>query len=245
MKMKHKIYPVLLLSLFCFSLKAQDTMYIHTTNSEILRIAIDDIDSIIFYPEAQIPSNKVTDVDGNQYNTISIGTQVWMAENLKVTHAPDGLEITSYAYNNNDSYAETYGRLYTWSVAMNGETQEKAQGICPCGWHIPSDKEFKVLEKYYGMTDNEANMINTWRGSGIGTKFKSDDEDGYRAKLSGRRTSSGQYSLLNVFEYMWTSSEYGDNAWRRCLDLNSEEIGRWNTFPKTYGFSVRCIKDNE
>jgi len=244
MKKKRAIYYFLALSFFCLSLKGQDTMYIHTTNKGILPIAIDAIDSIVFYPAVQKPSNTIIDVDGNQYSPITIGTQVWMSENLKVTHAPDGSEITSYAYGDNDAYVDAYGRLYTWSVAMNGETQEKAQGICPNGWHIPSDEEFKVLEQYYGMTDSEANMTNTWRGSDVGTKFKSDDADGYRAKLSGRRTSTGSYSLLNVFEYMWTSSEYGDNAWRRCLDVNSDEIGRWNTFPKTYGFSVRCIKDN-
>ncbi|MBN2520325.1 MAG: hypothetical protein JXB17_07475 [Bacteroidales bacterium] len=190
-----------------------------------------------------ILSDVVTDVDGNTYSKIKIGDQIWMKENLKVKHDPDGNPITSYAYNNNESYVAQYGRLYTWNVAMNNTVIEKSQGLCPCGWHIPSDEEFKILEMFLGMTRNEADMVNTWRGLEVGTSLKDGGNSGYDAQLSGRMNSSGQYSLLGIFEYMWTSTEFGDYAWRRCLDVNSNLLGRWNTFPKTYGFSVRCIKD--
>lgn len=194
--------------------------------------------------DTAVLKDYVEDIDGNTYNYIKIGVQTWMQENLKVTHTPDGGPVTSYAYNDEMDSVAVYGRLYTWTDAMNGSTVEKAQGICPCGWHIPSDFEFKELEMFLGMTQEEANMINTWRGTDVGTKLKTGGTSGYNARLCGRRSSSGSYSLLGMYEYVWTSSEYGDNAWRRCLDIYSNLVGRWNTFPKTYGFSVRCIKDH-
>ncbi|MCB0800100.1 MAG: hypothetical protein KDB91_06330, partial [Bacteroidales bacterium] len=86
-------------------------------------------------------------------------------------------------------------------------------------------------------------MTNVWRGQGVGTSLGKGGSSGYEALYAGRRSSSGGYSLLNQYEYVWTSTEYGSNAWRRCLDVNQTTVGRWNTFPKSYGFSIRCIKD--
>lgn len=189
-------------------------------------------------------SDIVTDIDGNTYKVVRIGEQLWMHENLKVIHAPGGTSITGYAYGDDEKRVDTYGRLYTWDVAMNGSVTEESQGICPCGWHIPSDEEFKELEMHLGMTRGEADMVNFWRGAGVGTSLITGGSSGYDALLSGRRTSAGTYNLISFYEYMWTSSEYGNGyAWRRCLDLSSDLVGRWNTFPKDYGFSVRCVKD--
>lgn len=184
------------------------------------------------------------DIDGNLYGIISIGDQIWMKENLRVKRAPDSSIITVYAYNNDTSLIKTNGLLYTWNVVMNGSEDEGAQGICPCGWHIPTDEEFKILEMHLGMTRAEADMVNVWRGTHVGTKLKAGGESGFDARLAGRRASNGAFSLLGRAEYIWTSTTFGkDYAWRRCLDLYSDEIGRWNTFPKSYGFTVRCIKD--
>ncbi len=155
--------------------------------------------------------------------------------------APDGRQITSYVYGNNEENAKIYGRLYTWDVAMNGSTKEMAQGICPAGWHIPSDGEWKTLEIFLGMTQQEADIANDWRGYGVGTKLKNGGASGYDALYSGRY--SGSYALLNQFEYIWTSTEVGDYAWRRCLDENNPKVGRYDSFPKTWGFSIRCLKD--
>ena len=208
----------------------------------------DVLDSIIcdsIIVNQPLPDSTVTDIDENIYNIVEIGEQTWMQENLRVTKDPDGSEIENYVYNNNMEYVNSYGRLYTWDVAMNGTTDEGAQGICPCGWHIPSDDEWKTLEMYLGMTQDEADLSNTWRGTNVGTKLKAGGESGYEALLSGRRTSSGSFQLLNSYEYIWTSTESGgNNAWRRCL-RSSSNIGRWNTFQKTYAFSVRCVKDKE
>lgn len=190
-------------------------------------------------------SDVVTDIDGNVYSKIRIGEQIWMKENLKVTHNTENIPVVSYVYGNDNNNIEKYGRLYTWDVAMNGSVIEMAQGICPCGWHIPSDNEFKTLEIYLGMSQSDADLENTWRGDGIGTSLIVGGNSGYDAQLSGRMDSPGVYNFQGRIEYMWTSTEYdNDFAWRRCLDLNSIQIGRWNTFPKTYGFSVRCLKDN-
>ena len=185
----------------------------------------------------------VTDVDGNTYGFVRIGDQVWMNQNLRVTRAPDSTEITSYVYDNDISNAKKYGRLYSWDVAMNGSVEEKAQGLCPCGWHIPSDEEFKILEMSLGMSEAETNMVNVWRGSPVGTKLKAGGESGYDAYMAGQHYN-GRFRLIDQWEYMWTSSEYGNSAWRRCLSSSRSTIGRYNTFTKSYGFSVRCVKDD-
>jgi uncharacterized protein (TIGR02145 family) len=99
---------------------------------------------------------------------------------------------------------------------------------------------------YLGMTRAEADMVNEWRGKGVGTKLAKGGSSGYDALYSGQRSSTGRYSLLDEYEYVWTSTEYQPDAnfaWRRCFRIYSDDSGRWNTFPKTYAFSARCIKD--
>ena len=139
-----------------------------------------------------------------------------------------------------------------WRLSCEGKREgrrpdrsedEEAQGICPCGWHIPDDDEFKQLEISLGMTREEADMDNTWRGDDVGKQLLNGGTSGYNALLSGRRTSTGKYDLLNSYEYMWTSSEAGSYAWRRCLRAGDSNVGRWNTFPKSYAFSIRCVRD--
>ena len=185
----------------------------------------------------------LTDFDGNKYATIKIGNQYWMQENLRVTHTSEGTLITSYIYEDDTARLQKYGRLYTWNDAMAGSVSENSQGICPVGWHIPSDEEFKELEMFLGMTEDEANIANEWRGTGVGTKLKAGGSSGYNAVLAGRRAPSGRYSLAERMEYIWTSTESGNEAWRRCLDKYANDVGRWNTFSKSYGFSVRCVKN--
>ena len=93
----------------------------------------------------------VTDYDGNIYNTVTIGDQVWLKENLKSLHYSDGKEIPDVvSYNNSDSLAEIYGRLYTWGAAMNDSIVAGTQGVCPCEWHVPTDQEWSQLENYLG-----------------------------------------------------------------------------------------------
>jgi uncharacterized protein (TIGR02145 family) len=190
-------------------------------------------------------TDMVSDVDGNTYSIKKIGDQTWMGENLRVRHAPDGSTIESFAYTNDTVNVIKYGRLYRWNIAMNGSTEEKAQGICPDGWHIPSDDEFKELEMFLGMTQADADRTNTWRGSPVGTLLKAGGSSGYNAQMGGRMTYSGSFNYRGEWEYMWTSTEYSsDAAWRRCLATQYSSVGRYNSFTKSYAFSVRCIKDN-
>lgn len=243
-----KKYSILFVLLgFVILAFAQDTMYVYLKNDELIKIATSDVDSIVFYADtitSPAVATTVTDIDGNVYNVRAIGTQIWMLENLRVTHAPDGTPITSFVYAGDESVVNTCGRLYQWDVAMNGSTEEQAQGICPDGWHVPSDFEYQILEMYYGMSESEAQLANTWRGASanVGAKIRMKEEDGFATLLSGRMNDSGSFSFLSNYEYQWTSTEYGSNAWRRCMD-SSEKVGRWNTFSKMYGFSVRCVKD--
>ncbi|MBN2263245.1 MAG: fibrobacter succinogenes major paralogous domain-containing protein, partial [Prolixibacteraceae bacterium] len=189
-------------------------------------------------------SDSVYDYDGNAYSYVKIGQQVWMQQNLRVAQTPNGTRVLSYAYNNDESLTEVYGRLYTWPAAMNGAEMEMAQGICPDGWHIPSDEEFKILEMELGMTRAEADMVNTWRGNGVGTAMKAGGSSGFNVMLSGRREANGAFKLMGNTEYIWTSTSYEDSyAWRRCFSAYDKTVGRWNTFPKSYGFSVRCVKN--
>jgi len=82
----------------------------------------------------------IIDIDGNIYNTIQIGTQNWMQQNLKATHYLNGDEVPFYDYENNASYSETYGKLYPWDAV------DDERYVCPDGWHVPSDDEWKTLE---------------------------------------------------------------------------------------------------
>jgi uncharacterized protein (TIGR02145 family) len=128
---------------------------------------------------------------------------------------------------------------------MNDSIEEGAQGICPRGWHIPTDEEFKKLEIHLGMPANQADMVDCWRGSPVGTKLKAGGSSGYDAQMAGRRIPSGSFSVKDMWEYMWTSTEYNNNAaWRRCLATSRSTVGRYKTFTKDYGFSVRCVKDD-
>lgn len=192
-----------------------------TTKGEVVRITTGiELDSGVF-----------TDArDGREYKWKKLGKQIWMVENLAYN-----IGTGCWAYANNENNVANYGRLYTWDAA---------QKACPEGWHVPSDDEMKQLEMFLGMTQTEANLTNTWRGEGVGTSMKKGGESGFEALLAGRRSSSGTFGYKGQMEYTWTSTAHGSNyGWRRCLHSGQSTVGRWNTFNKNYGFSVRCIKN--
>jgi len=227
-----------------------------------------------------ISRGTVTDYDGNTYNTVQIGNQVWMAENLKVTHysagtaiqlvennsAWDALDYTDKAYcyyNNNSSIGDTSGALYNWAAAMNGASSSDAnpsgvQGVCPDGWHVPSDAEWKELEVYLGMSQAEADGEG-WRGTNEGGMLKeigtshwnnpntsATNESGFTALPRGGRGHDGTFGGLGYSATFWSATELGSsNAWYRHLYYNYSEVYRPMPFSyKTNGFSVRCVKDN-
>jgi uncharacterized protein (TIGR02145 family) len=176
--------------------------------------------------------------DGKKYKTIQIGDQVWMAENLNYETSSG-----SWVYDNNSSYASTYGRLYNWETANN---------VCPSGWHLPSDDEWKQLEMTIGMSQSDADDVD-WRGTVEGTKLKATsgwnkngngtDEYGFTALPGGFRGWWGGFRDEGSFAYFWSSTA-GDsgNAWFRELDSILEDVYR-DSASKDYGFSVRCVRD--
>jgi uncharacterized protein (TIGR02145 family) len=208
----------------------------------------------------------VTDIDGNSYNTVKIGNQVWMKENLKTTHYADGTPLVDgtgagdisgdyttkywFAYGDNLANKNTYGLLYTWAAAMNGaansdENPSGIQGICPDGWHLPSDNEWTELSDYLG-------------GSGVaGGKLKesgylhwnspntvADNSSGFTALPAGYRIHNGYFENLFYGAYFWSSTESSSYlAWDRGLYYKNSEFGRYSVDTKSYGFSVRCLKD--
>ena len=211
-----------------------------------------------------------TDYDGNTYNWVGIGKQAWMAENLRVTHYADGTAIplvtdnTAWAmlrdnstddaycwYNNNEAiYKDTYGALYTWAAAMNGESSSNAnpsgiQGVCPDGWHLPSDDEWTELEDYIttdGYSGTEGTALKAtggWTSNGNGT-----DIYGYSAFPGGYRNyNSGTFNNAGSYGDWWSSSENGGTyAYYRYLFYSSADVGRYSYY-KSYGFSVRCVRD--
>jgi len=186
-------------------------------------------------------SNSITDIDGNVYQTVKIGAQTWMKENLRVTHAPDGSAIESTLCDEQNKVL--YGLIYSWYTAMNGSVAEKAQGICPKGWHIPSDEEIKILEISLGMSRAVADLGNTWRGSPVGTLLKVGGSSGFEFPLGGLNSSPGVCYNTGSAGYLWSSTtSLSGNPWRRCFDTASS-VGRWDTWPKNYGLSIRCVKD--
>ena len=211
-----------------------------------------------------VTENTVTDIDGNVYETVQIGGQLWMAENLKVTHYQNNDEIP-YIYNdpqygayinysNNANNVGVYGRLYNW-FAVNDE-----RGLCPDNWHVPSDDEFKSLEMYLGMSESEANGEGL-RGTDEGGKLKEEsnehwnspntgatNERGFTALPSGNRryetyTNQEIFSGLNRYGFFWSSSEvYTVNAWYRVFSFDYSESNRYH-LSKTNAFSIRCVED--
>jgi uncharacterized protein (TIGR02145 family) len=190
----------------------------------------------------------VVDFDGNAYNTVAIGTQTWIRENLRSLHYSDGAQIPgASSYNGSDSLALLYGRLYTWNAAMRDSTVERTQGVCPCGWHVPSDAEWSALEAALG-------------GAAVaGGKLKDTLTDHWTPPNTGASNSSGFGALPageydgfyspHVFQYLsqyavfWTSTQAGSTkAVERYLAYNSEASSPYNWY-KVMKYSVRCIKD--
>ncbi len=203
------------------------------------------------FVSAQKYDSIIDSRDGQIYKVIKLGNQWWMAENLNVGEMIDGGVnqqdngiIEKYCYNNDTSRCLECGGLYQWNEMMQYTTGESARGICPENWHVPSDAEWKELEIFLGMSQSDVDKENTWRGSPVGTKLKEGGTSGYDEKLCGRRNSDGTFAWDGRYGYPYTSTEHGSNAWRRCLDVNASSVGRWNTFPKNYAFSVRCITDS-
>jgi uncharacterized protein (TIGR02145 family) len=210
----------------------------------------------------------VTDFDGNEYHTVKIGNQWWLVENLRVTHYRNGTAIPyeprnqywagatngAYCYydSNIDNISE-YGLLYNFHAVDNSNQ------IAPEGWHVASNDEWKELEMYLGMSQEEADLT-LWRGTDEGGKLKetgtthwdspntgATNETGFTAIPGGSRDSDfGAYGGIGRIAYFWTSTgttaSNSTYALIRALISDKAQVSRSGLLRK-YGLSVRCVKD--
>jgi len=225
--------------------------------------------------------NQLTDSrDGNSYNTIQIGSQCWMETNLAylptVSPSANGSSTSPYyyvyGYEGSDIVAakatnnyQVYGALYNWPAAMGGQASSSSvpsgiQGVCPAGWHLPSDEELKMLEgevdSQYDYPDPEWDQMD-FNGSDVGGKLKeagtthwnspntgANNNSGFTALPAGYRLSTaGGFYSVEYSGYLWSTTEFipGFN-WHRTLFYDKNEIFR-AYLNSDNGFSVRCLKD--
>jgi len=190
------------------------------------------------------------DINNPVYQTVEIGSQCWLKRNLNVGTRVDGNTdqknngvLEKYCYGNStDTNCNATGGLYQWYEAMKYSQVEGAQGICPDGWHVPSDVEFKTLESYLGMNQSQLDASG-WRGNNEGDKLKNGGSSNYSALLGGIGFPDGHWDTLNTMESVWTSSLGGQSPWARFLQAGSSLVRR-DLNGMQYGFSVRCIKGN-
>jgi len=217
--------------------------------------------------------NPITDCDGNVYQSVIIGTQVWMIENLKTTRYNDetvipnktdptewsSLNTPGYCWYNNGEFSNrnTYGALYNWYAVSSGK-------LCPTGWHVPSDDEWITLENY--LIANGYNYDGTTTGNKYAKALASDqgwssitttgsvgntdypakrNETGFKALPGGVLDVSQRiFGSVGNYGIWWTASEESTlRAWDRGIDYSLCSVGRLDVL-KSNGFSVRCLKDN-
>jgi uncharacterized protein (TIGR02145 family) len=200
------------------------------------------------------PGTYIFDADGNRYGTVKIGNQCWMASNLNVgtrisraTTQTDNATIEKWCYNDLDANCDTNnnpnnpdGGLYQWDEMMQYSTTEGAQGICPAGWHIPSDQDFKDLEIFLGMSPAIADTTG-YRGTDQGAQLRSGGSSGWEGNLSGWVPFTG-FGFRGSVGYVWLSSGSGPTAWNRIFTSGSDQIAR-SQISKTTALPVRCVED--
>lgn len=201
------------------------------------------------YPYGAVPT--VTDHDGNVYNTVKIGTQVWMAENLKTTKYNDNTAIPlvtdnsewrslttpAYCWYDNDiSNKTTYGALYNWYTVNTGK-------LCPTGWHVPSDEEWTILTNYLGsMAGGRMKETGTthWRSP----NSDAPNDSKFTALPAGWRLLGGTFLSIGDFGYWWSATESAnDNAYIRSMYSSDGGVKNSSTSSKMNGLSVRCLRD--
>ncbi len=198
----------------------------------------------------------LTDIDGNIYRTVKIGEQIWMAENLKVTHLNNGTPIpyqpdnmswcntSSLAYcwyaNNSGNYEDPYGAHYNWFAADN-------ENICPSGWHVPTVDEFNILRDSYGGRETSGGKMKEtgtrhWRSPNTGAT----NESGFTALPGGARSSFSEGMFMGIYNFceIWTASQSSDSERVYAVYMNYYETYSAITSAfKNDGHNIRCMKD--
>jgi uncharacterized protein (TIGR02145 family) len=206
--------------------------------------------------EKEVRGEQIGDREGNLYNTVQIGEQVWMAEDLKTTLYNDGspiplvenygdwanLTLPAYSWYNNDSMnADNFGALYNWYVVESGK-------LCPEGWHVPSDEEWIALEKALGGAEHAGgSMKEEGTASWKTPNMEATNESGFTALPGGYRSYNGTFNLMRTSAYWWSTTQkswYGSptKVIYRYLRYDDQALPR-HIAEKSNGFSVRCVKN--
>lgn len=204
----------------------------------------------------------VTDVDGNTYKTVKIGDQWWMCENLRVKHFNDGASLSFIENQNQDTlWAQSTEPIYSFindsllGCYYNHLAIQDTRKLAPEGWHIPSDEEWKTLEKTIGMSENQSNQL-AWRGTNEAELLVNKNSSGWPTGTvpfgmdtydfsilpAGCRLFNGELTYGNN-AFFWTSTSIANGqAYYRYFDCQKKNIFRQTTYPQ-YGMSIRCVKD--
>lgn len=199
-------------------------------------------------------TSSVADIDGNNYSVVTIGSQCWMGENLKTSKFRDGSPIPQVTdvdqwksqltpafcwYDNDNANEATYGKLYNWFAV------EDPRGLCPAGWHMPSDAEFMVLTRYLG----EADDVSGGRLKEAGTAHwdapneGGSNSSGFTGLPGGMRFQEGQFDHMGKNGLFWSSRRESESL-ANYLTLTFNSAASYRTYMyKRSGFSCRCVKD--
>lgn len=209
----------------------------------------------------------MTDIEGNQYDAVQIGNQVWMAENLRSTKYPDGSTIpmgSTYSYikpylyvpgssgnmKKNMSNVPYYGYLYNWQAVMHGANSSETnpcnvQGICPNGWHVPSDAEWRELIN--NVNNSAKELASTWGWTGTdeldapGNNQSTNNVTGFSAFPAGLSTGINTLFFGSRATF-WSSTENNNQAYNYYLYYADTKVYSGEN-SKCLGFSVRCVRD--
>lgn len=190
----------------------------------------------------------MVDRAGKSYQSVTIGTQTWMAENLNYptttgSFCKSDADVTGVT--SNTTYCDTYGRVYDYATALT---------VCPSGWHVPSDAEWQTLEVKLGMNPNDASDT-TWRGTDQGIQLKSNSALWPSGANAGTNTSKfsalpggyyygAAFGSVGTHGYWWTATPNGGSkAYSRGMNQAYASVYRKSN-DQNYGFSVRCLKDS-
>ena len=251
--MKKNCILLVILALTAINTFSQDSLYLYQGGTVLYKRSIADVDSITFQKNYNLPlSGTVTDIDGNTYNTISIGSQVWMTENLRTTRYRNGQSIDNLTLDadwgntafgawcniNNDASVDTkFGKLYNWYAVNN------IRNIAPVGWHVASDAEWTQLSTFLGGESVAGGkMKETGTVNWLSPNTDATNSSLFTARPGGFRYSTGTFIPYGSKGMWWTTTESNSTqAWQRYMSFNSAGVTRVAS-EKGDGKSVRCLK---
>ena len=209
--------------------ETHDTLAIHVEHSAFYRAVIKEGTCAPLYSDTVLIAELYDDRDQQFYDVVKIGSQWWMSENLNYDAGNN-----SWFYYSNPLNGPVYGRLYNWNAASNS---------CPSGWHLPSDREWMILETFLGIDPDEVTK-DEWRGTGLRVKLEPGGSTGFDLLYSGFRAPEEYFDGIDVLSLYWTSgADESGLHWYRGLNTTNTGIHR-TSYADSYGFSVRCVKNN-